>query len=64
MSLNQISSRWQDVTIDIVEYKEVYHKIRSTEDLFQVRTNDTVQLELGSRSWRCAALARCPWPTV
>lgn len=60
VSLNQISSRWQDVTIDIVEYKEVYHKIRSTEDLFQVRTNDTVQLE----SWVVARAVVQLWRAV
>lgn len=37
VSLDSIKGRWQDVAIDVVEYKDVYHKIRSTEDLYQVR---------------------------
>jgi dynein heavy chain, axonemal len=44
VSLDGITSRWQDITIDIVDYKEVYHKIRSTEDLFQVRYDPSVGL--------------------
>ena len=44
VSLDQITARWQEVSIDIVAYKEVYHKVRSTEDLYQVLEDDSVSL--------------------
>ena len=43
-SLEDIETRWADVSIDIAEYKEVYFKIRSTEDLFQILEDDSVAL--------------------
>ena len=33
-SLIEIAEAWKDIDIDTVEYKEVYYKIRSTEDLY------------------------------
>ncbi|CAM9519959.1 unnamed protein product, partial [Discosporangium mesarthrocarpum] len=32
-----IAERWRDINIDMGEYKDKYHKIRSTDDLFQAR---------------------------
>ncbi|GMI05338.1 hypothetical protein TrVE_jg1168 [Triparma verrucosa] len=43
-SLADIETRWADVVIDIAEYKEIYFKIRSTEDLFQLLEDDSVAL--------------------
>lgn len=35
-SLIDLEERWEDIDIDMGEYKEKYHKIKSTDDLFQV----------------------------
>ena len=43
-SLQEIEVRWADVIIDMAEYKDVYFKIRSTEDLFQLLEDDSVAL--------------------
>ena len=41
-AMQDISQRWGDIDIDVVEYKEVYFKVRSTEDLFQFLEDDQV----------------------
>jgi dynein heavy chain, axonemal len=38
----QIEERWGGIDIDIVEYKDVYFKVRSTEDLFTFLEDDQV----------------------
>ncbi|GMI21327.1 hypothetical protein TeGR_g3290 [Tetraparma gracilis] len=43
-SLADIETRWADVIIDMAEYKEIYYKVRSTEDLFQLLEDDSVAL--------------------
>ena len=43
-SLADIETRWADVIVDIAEYKEIYFKVRSTEDLFQLLEDDSVAL--------------------
>ncbi|CAN0120098.1 unnamed protein product [Ectocarpus sp. 6 AP-2014] len=43
-SLVDVENRWKDVDIDMGEYKDKYYKIKSTEDLFQVLEEDSVQL--------------------
>ena len=37
-----IEERWKDIDIDITNYKDIYYKIRSTEDLFQSLEDDAV----------------------
>ena len=34
-----MEERWQDINIDVGEYKDKYYKIKSTEELFQVISN-------------------------
>eukprot|EP00752_Nemacystus_decipiens_P009956 g8879.t1 len=43
-SLVDVEHRWKDIDIDMCEYKDKYYKIKSTEDLFQVLEEDSVQL--------------------
>jgi len=43
-ALQNIEGRWRDVKIDIGEYKDIYHKIKSTDDLFQVLEDDSVAI--------------------
>ena len=43
-ALQDIAKRWGDIDIDIVEYKEVYFKVRSTEDLFAFLEDDQVAI--------------------
>ena len=38
--LVDVEHRWKDIDIDMCEYKDKYYKIKSTEDLFQVRRMD------------------------
>ncbi len=42
-SLAEIASAWSRIDIDLVEYKEVYYKIRSTDDLFQTLEDHAVK---------------------
>ena len=41
-ALEAIEGRWVDIIIDAAEYKEVYFKIKSTDDLYQVLEDDAV----------------------
>ncbi|CAK4669134.1 unnamed protein product [Aphanomyces euteiches] len=43
-ALDGIEARWNSIEIDIVEYKSVYFKVRSAEDLFTALEDDQVQL--------------------
>ena len=43
-ALEAIEGRWVDIIIDAAEYKEVYFKIKSTDDLYQVLEDDAVSL--------------------
>ncbi|CAM9908112.1 unnamed protein product [Laminaria digitata] len=43
-SLKDVEARWQDINIDVGEYKDKYYKIKTTEDLFQILEEDSVQL--------------------
>ena len=43
-ALNGIKERWATVTIDMGEYKGVYFKIQSADDLFMALEDDQVQL--------------------
>ncbi|OQR95763.1 dynein heavy chain, partial [Thraustotheca clavata] len=43
-ALDSISARWDSIDLDMVEYKTVYFKVRSAEDLFTSLEDDQVQL--------------------
>ncbi|RQM24639.1 hypothetical protein B5M09_005107 [Aphanomyces astaci] len=43
-ALDGIESRWNSINIDMVEYKSVYFKVRSADDLFTALEDDQVQL--------------------
>ncbi|KAF4323742.1 hypothetical protein BBO99_00000832 [Phytophthora kernoviae] len=43
-TLDNIEKRWTGVDVDITEYKGVYYKIRSADDLFTALEDDQVQL--------------------
>jgi dynein heavy chain len=43
-ALEGIEERWNGIDVDIVEYKTVYFKVRSTEDLFTSLEDDQVSL--------------------
>ncbi|RHY32696.1 hypothetical protein DYB32_002341, partial [Aphanomyces invadans] len=43
-ALDGIETRWNSIDVDIVEYKSVYFKVRSAEDLFTALEDDQVQL--------------------
>ncbi|RLN66518.1 hypothetical protein BBP00_00002156 [Phytophthora kernoviae] len=43
-TLDNIEKRWAGVDVDITEYKGVYYKIRSADDLFTALEDDQVQL--------------------
>ena len=44
VTLNAISENWAIQIVDIGPYKEVYYKVKSTEDLFQLLEDDSVAL--------------------
>lgn len=44
VALEETSTRWGSIELDVVEYKEVYFKLRSTEELSQVLEDDTVNI--------------------
>ncbi len=41
-SLAEIAAAWAGLDLDLVEYKQVYYKVRSTEDLFQTLEDQAV----------------------
>ncbi|KAF1790945.1 P-loop containing nucleoside triphosphate hydrolase [Phytophthora cactorum] len=43
-TLDAIEKRWATIDVDITEYKGVYYKIRSADDLFTALEDDQVQL--------------------
>ena len=43
-ALDGIKTAWATITIDLAPYKEVYYKVRSTEDLFTQLEDDSVTL--------------------
>ncbi|OQR83321.1 dynein heavy chain [Achlya hypogyna] len=43
-ALDGIAERWHTIDLDLVEYKSVYFKVRSAEDLFTSLEDDQVQL--------------------
>jgi dynein heavy chain len=43
-ALEDIEKAWQTIDIDMAEFKEIYYKIRSTEDLFLQLEDNQVQL--------------------
>ena len=43
-ALKEITSIWADVVIDMMPFKDMYHKIRSTEDLYTQLEDNQVQL--------------------
>ncbi|KAE9255217.1 Dynein-1-beta heavy chain, flagellar inner arm I1 complex [Phytophthora fragariae] len=43
-TLDNIEKRWAAIDVDITEYKGVYYKIRSADDLFTALEDDQVQL--------------------
>lgn len=43
-ALHDMEKRWTDVELDITKYKDTYHRIKSTEDLFQTLEDDSIQL--------------------
>mmetsp|Transcript_18885 Transcript_18885/g.22437 ORF Transcript_18885/g.22437 Transcript_18885/m.22437 type:complete len:4042 (-) Transcript_18885:161-12286(-) len=44
VALQETATRWASIELDIVEYKDVYFKLRSTEELSQVLEDDTVNI--------------------
>jgi dynein heavy chain len=44
VAMTQLDERWGTMELDVVEYKDVYFKVRSTEELGQVLEDDTVNV--------------------